>query len=155
MPDISFAANASWVLVTQAYVFSAEGYAIRVRLTHEPGEDVAHRPRSAYLTAKSPRIGTVREEYEIELSPIFAAVVIAQTKNVVIKKRYSLADSYDTTWDIDEFQGANYGLVIAECEASPEALRRLTLPPWVGAEIVDDPRYDNESLAATPYSTWQ
>lgn len=56
-------------------------------------------------------------------------------------------------WEIDEFFGANAGLIVAEIElgAADEAFAR---PPWLGAEVSDDPRYYNNQLARHPYSRW-
>lgn len=28
-------------------------------------------------------------------------------------------------------------------------------PPWLGAEVTGQPRYDNSALAQHPYATWQ
>ena len=51
------------------------------------------------------------------------------------------------------FEGANAGLVVAEIELGDEA-ERVPLPPWVGEEVTDDPRYYNVNLVANPYRDW-
>ena len=56
-------------------------------------------------------------------------------------------------WEIDEFLGANAGLVVAELEldSADEAFVR---PAWLGEEVTDSPRYYNLALAGRPYSQW-
>jgi adenylate cyclase len=58
------------------------------------------------------------------------------------------------TWEIDVFHGDNDGLVLAEVEVA-SAAERVALPPWVAAEVSDDPRYYNNKLAANPYKNWR
>ena len=57
------------------------------------------------------------------------------------------------TWEIDEFQGDNAGLVVAEIELAAEDAP-FERPAWLGAEVTHDPRYFNSSLAAAPFATW-
>jgi CYTH domain-containing protein len=38
------------------------------------------------------------------------------------------------TWEVDEFHGANEGLVVAELELDSEE-QEFPLPPWVGIEV--------------------
>jgi adenylate cyclase len=56
-------------------------------------------------------------------------------------------------WEVDEFLGANAGLVVAELELGreDEAFER---PRWLGEEITEDVRYYNSSLARYPYTAW-
>ena len=57
------------------------------------------------------------------------------------------------TWEVDVFAGANEGLVVAEVEMPSEATE-VGLPPWIGDEVTDDPRYFNANLVAHPYRDW-
>jgi adenylate cyclase len=54
---------------------------------------------------------------------------------------------------VDEFLGANAGLVIAEIElgAADEAFER---PAWLGEEVTAEPRYYSFVLAQAPFSAW-
>lgn len=56
-------------------------------------------------------------------------------------------------FELDEFRGANQGLVIAEIElvAADEEFSR---PPWLGDEVTDDGRFYNFRLATAPFSSW-
>jgi adenylate cyclase len=56
-------------------------------------------------------------------------------------------------WDIDEFDGQNRGLVVAEVElASADEL--FDRPSWLGREVTHDPRYLNANLIHRPFCTW-
>jgi adenylate cyclase len=57
------------------------------------------------------------------------------------------------TWEVDEFHGANEGLVVAEIELEAEdaAFER---PDWVGEEVSGDPRYLNTHLSMHPWREW-
>jgi len=57
-------------------------------------------------------------------------------------------------WEVDVFDGANAGLVVAEIEL-PSEDADLELPAWVGAEVTDDRRYLNANLVAHPFSEWR
>ena len=56
-------------------------------------------------------------------------------------------------WEVDEFLGANAGLVVAEIELREES-QAFESPSWLGQEVTDDARYFNSQLAARPFSTW-
>ena len=66
----------------------------------------------------------------------------------VEKTRYVLTGSDGLTWEIDEFEGALAGLVLAEVELSSSD-QAVTLPPWVGQEITGLRSWSNRSLAET------
>jgi adenylate cyclase len=50
------------------------------------------------------------------------------------------------TWEVDVFEGAHHGLVIAEVELE-RADQAVPLPSWAGAEITHDLRYRSAALA--------
>ena len=54
---------------------------------------------------------------------------------------------------VDEFAGANAGLILAELELK-SADQTFARPAWVLREVTDDGRYYNTYLAAHPYSSW-
>ena len=60
----------------------------------------------------------------------------------------------DLTWEIDEFLGANAGLIIAEVELKSED-QVVTKPEWLGDEITEDPRYYNANLVKKPFAHWR
>ena len=59
----------------------------------------------------------------------------------------------DFRWEIDEFEGSNEGLVVAEIELA-SVDQPFEVPPWAGKEVSGDPRYLNTSLSVRPYRDW-
>jgi adenylate cyclase len=57
------------------------------------------------------------------------------------------------TWEIDEFHGANDGLIVAELELDDEA-QSFERPAWLGREVTEHERYYNVRLVRRPYRDW-
>lgn len=143
------------VLITQAYLWRRDGYAIRVRQwqTLQDGQAVSDGP--ATLTLKGPRTSDgSRLEVEMELPLEDATAIATGVVESVSKVRYQFI-SERNTFEVDEFKGTNAGLWIAEFEGSKEAVALLKRPWWCGLEVTGDPRYDNENLARAPWPTWR
>lgn len=138
-------------LVEQAYLFSVDGYVVRVRRTHIQDERGVAYDGPAFITAKGPRLDASREEYESEIPVHFAAELIARCDLQVRKVRHQIV-SENGAWDVDVFLDQNEGLVVAEFEARD--VRSVRAPWWCGDEVTGDRRYDNESLAAHPFQSW-
>ncbi len=68
------------------------------------------------------------------------------------KARYEL-EWAGLTWEIDDYQNKNHGLIVAEIELGHEG-QQIEFPPWVGAEITGIERYQNSLLALRPYQSW-
>jgi adenylate cyclase len=73
-------------------------------------------------------------------------------KPLIEKVRYMVKDGKQK-WEIDEFLGANEGLVLAELETE-DAPEKIPKPDWVGEEVTSDPRYFNLNLVKHPFSEW-
>jgi adenylate cyclase len=56
--------------------------------------------------------------------------------------------------EIDEFAGANAGLILAEIELPPGSKWPRELPSWLGEDVTEEDRYYSSQLGTTPYSTW-
>jgi adenylate cyclase len=138
-------------LIVQAYLFAAEGYAVRVRRTHWPNDDGSFHEGPAIFALKGPRKNAARSEYETEITIEDATELIKLAPYKLSKTRYQLIDSKHV-WDVDVFHGDNEGLVISECETDNVA--RILVPSWCGAEVTDDARYNNENLAMHPFRSW-
>jgi CYTH domain-containing protein len=107
-----------------------------------------------FLTIKGPLAGIERREYEYPI-PVEEANEMLDTlclKPIIEKVRYSIEHD-GLLWEVDEFEGENAGLVIAEVELA-DADQRILLPDWIGEEVTDDPRYYNASLIANPFTRW-
>ena len=128
----------------QGYLSSQPTSSIRVRTSNE----------HAWLNIKSATIGTHRHEYEYEI-PLADANEILDSlcrKPLIEKIRYFVTDN-GHIWEIDEFDGDNQGLIVAEIELS-EIGASFVKPSWLGAEVTDDLRYYNNNLSLHPYTSW-
>lgn len=74
---------------------------------------------------------------------------------LVDKTRYLIRNSDGVhTWEVDEFYGANEGLVMAEIELRSEE-DAFDKPAWLGEEVTGDRRYYNSSLSKNPFKNWK
>ena len=133
------------VVYRQGYLSSQPTSSIRVRVSNN----------QAWLNIKSAVIGTQRHEYEYEI-PLSDAQEILNNlcvKPLIEKTRYFVMHE-NHQWEIDEFEGENAGLIVAEIELDSldEAFAK---PVWLGEEVTQDLRYYNNNLAKNPYSLWR
>ncbi len=127
----------------QGYILSNAGQTIRVRVSD----------KQAYLNMKSKVSQVSRKEYEYEI-PLADGLEIldAFTKNGTEKVRYRIPLD-GKTWEVDVFIGDNDGLIVAEIELKSEE-EKFEKPDWITAEVTDDNRYTNSSLATHPFKDW-
>lgn len=107
----------------------------------------------AFLNIKSLARGIVRDEYEYALPPDDAARMLETLAGDVVAKlrHHVVVDGY--LFEVDEFEGANAGLVVAEIElATVDAA--FPRPTWLGREVSRLERYYNQNLAQRPYARW-
>lgn len=99
----------------------------------------------AFLTIKGQDGGTESIEFEYPV-PLEDAQVMLDRLCVAwpIQKTRYLIPHGALVVEVDVFEGRLSGLVIAEMDVQPEA---ADLPPWLGAEVTDDPRFDEDALA--------
>ena len=92
--------------------------------------------------------GLVRDEIEVQLShDQFAALWPATAGRRLEKTRYRLPWAGKEV-EVDVYQGALAGLIVAEVEfPSANESARFAPPPWFGAEVTEDERYKNVNLA--------
>lgn len=107
----------------------------------------------AWLNIKSVEIGARRQEFDYPVPVEDARDLLALCVGGSIDKRRHLVRHGRHLWEVDEFLGANAGLVVAEVELGDvdEAFER---PDWLGDEVTHDTRYYNLALATTPYAHW-
>jgi adenylate cyclase len=94
----------------------------------------------------------VEFEYEIPLEDAFDLFKLCQ--NDLVEKKRSKILWAGKEWEVDEFEGKNKGLILAELELESED-ESFDLPPWIGKEVTGDPRYYNSYLSAHPFSEWR
>ena len=87
-------------------------------------------------------------EYEIDLPD--AQYMMMLCEQVVEKTRHYIKHG-GLTWELDVFEGANAGLVMAEVELESER-QSFELPDWAGEEVSGDVRYYNAYLSTHPFS---
>lgn len=152
-------------LIVQAYLFAADGYAVRVRLQGpapaelnvSPGDliramGLAHTDAIGTMTAKGPAAGGTRYEAERHLDPMVAGQIISRAEHVVIKVRYSAWLGQDG-WIVDRFLGRNAPLLLAEVERNAPVVD-LMIPAFCLTEVSEDDRFRNEHLAHQPFGEW-
>lgn len=128
----------------QGYLANSPRCSVRVRL----GGD------AAFLNVKGATIGASRLEFEYPLPTADAETMLrALCAGKVVEKTRHFVTHAGHEWEVDVFEGANAGLVVAEVELGDES-ETVVLPEWVGEEVTHDARYYNSSLALTPFNEW-
>lgn len=128
----------------QGYLSLDRQRTVRVRLVDD----------QAWLTIKGPTVGVTRTEFEYPIPAADARELLERfcLPPLIDKTRYEVRHG-GHRWEIDEFHGANEGLVVAEIELASED-EPFERPPWLGEEVSADPRYFNASLARHPFKEW-
>jgi len=128
----------------QGYLNRDKQRTVRVRVVQD----------KAWLTVKGASHGATRAEFEYAIPVADAQQLLALCDGPLVRKLRRVVEHAGATWEIDEFQGDNAGLVVAEIELAAED-QAFEAPPWLGAEVTHDPRYFNSNLAAAPFSNWK
>jgi len=132
------------VRMRQGYLTSDARCSVRVRVAGGQG----------FLNIKSGTLGIQRSEYEYPI-PLAEAEEILDTlcEKPLLEKTRHFIHFGEHVWEIDEFAGANAGLIVAEVELShpDEPFER---PDWASEDVSHDIRYYNSQLARHPYATW-
>lgn len=131
--------------IQQGYI-PAKGATVRIRVRDEKG----------YLTIKSHSAngGLTRYEFEKEISLDEAHHLMALCQGGVVDKHRWLVKSGSHTFEVDEFHGANAGLVVAEVELRSED-ESYEKPDFIGPEVTGDSHYRNSSLLSDPFCNWR
>ena len=108
----------------------------------------------AWLTIKGPTNGVARAEFEYEIPvPDAEELLSSHCAGPLIEKTRYLVEFAGRIWEVDEFEGDNAGLVVAEVELE-QADSPVSLPRWVGKEVSHLTRYFNAALVSYPYLKW-
>jgi adenylate cyclase len=133
------------VLLRQGYLSSNPARTVRVRIE---GAD-------ATLTIKGKSVGATRGEWEYPIPLTEAAELLDRLcEQPLIEKYRRRITVGGHIWEVDEFLGANAGLVVAEIELASEQ-ESFELPGWAAAEVTGDVRYYNSNLIRLPFSQWE
>ena len=131
--------------ITQGYLSSVPERTVRVRLKGNKG----------YLTVKGAgnESGASRYEWEKEIPAEEAKELLQLCEPGIIDKTRYLVPLGNHLFEVDEFHGANAGLVLAEIELANEG-EHFERPAWLGEEVTGDERYYNAMLSKNPYTNW-
>ena len=132
------------IYIRQGYLSTEAERVVRIRIWDTQGK----------LTIKGPKTNAVCDEYEYDI-PLDDAQKMLDSLcyPLQIEKKRHIIQSGHHIWEIDEFLGDNYPLVLAEVELEDRS-ETVILPDWIGQEVTDDHRYTNSELCLSPYNSW-
>jgi adenylate cyclase len=107
----------------------------------------------AWLNIKSATLGIERQEYEYPVPLPDARHILDTLADGVVEKVRHHVMLDGAHFEIDEFTGANAGLVVAEIELDAVDAA-YPQPAWLGLEVSDLVRYYNVNLIDRPYRDW-
>ncbi len=135
--------SAKKMRIVQGYLSRDPDRTVRVRISGT----------KAFMTVKGRTKGVSRTEIEFPMPIKEARELMKLCLPTVIEKTRHLVKHEGMTWEVDEFHGANKGLVIAELEL-PHERAKFEKPDWLGREVSREKRYANACLSEHPYRTW-
>ena len=142
--DDSWRQGAQGTSYRQGYLTVDPERTVRVRIAGE----------KAFLTIKGKTEGMTRSEFEYPIPVEEAAQLLDNLCLLPLIEKVRYRISYGgRIWEVDEFDGDNRGLILAEVELEADD-DHVELPPWAGEEVTSDSRYYNASLSRTPYRSW-
>lgn len=124
--------------IFQGYISNDPARTVRLRIGEGKG----------FLTIKgaSSADGTTRLEWEQEIPLSEAKALMPLCLSGVIQKIRHHVVEQQQLFEVDVFEAAHAGLVIAEIELK-NAKDKIQLPAWIGKEVTGDKRYYNSYLA--------
>lgn len=139
------AISSAFFTIKQGYLSTDPERAVRVRIKNNKG----------FLTIKGPSSadGLQRMEWEREVPLEEAEALFALCLPGAIEKvRYEVPFK-GFLYEVDVFEGANKGLVLAEVELNTVDVQPV-LPNWIREEVTGDERYYNAYLNNSPFTSW-
>lgn len=130
-------------MLRQGYIAIDDGNTVRIRIEGD----------RAWLTIKGKQSGLERAEFEYALAAVDADSLLLLCGGRLVEKTRHLVPHAGLVFEVDEFHGANEGLVLAELEL-PDAGITVSLPAWIEREVSADTRYSNASLSVAPFRSW-
>ena len=134
------------ISIKQGYISVNPERTVRIRIADD----------KAFITikGKSNSSGLTRYEWEKEIKLNEAEELLKLCSNTIIEKtRYIIPANNNLFFEVDEFYGDNYGLVIAEIELPTEETE-FNKPNWLGEEVTGDKKYYNSMLVKEPFASW-
>ena len=132
--------------IAQGFLSTQPERTVRIRIRDHQG----------FITVKgiSNVAGTTRFEWEKEILLSEAENLLQLCEPTIIEKtRYIIPSDRDLFFEVDEFDGKNKGLVVAEIELPSEGTN-FNKPNWLGEEVTGQIKYYNSMIAKNPFSKW-
>lgn len=131
--------------ITQGYLNTDKNRTVRVRIKGNKG----------FITVKgiSSADGLSRFEWEKEINIKDAEALLLLCEDFVIDKTRYIIPFDAVVFEVDVFEGANKGLVVAEVELESTE-QQFEKPEWLGEELTGDERFYNAYLSNVPFSSW-
>ena len=127
----------------QGYLVADGERTVRVRVAGAEG----------FLTIKGKSLGISRKEFEYQIPVSEAMELMDLCVSAIIEKYRTKVLFEGKIWEIDEFEGENKGLIMAEIELKSQD-ETFAIPPWISEEVTGDYRYFNSYLARIPFKNW-
>ncbi|MDE7116430.1 MAG: CYTH domain-containing protein [Muribaculaceae bacterium] len=123
-------------VIAQGYLNRDPERTVRIRIKDDRG----------FLTVKGKNTGDTRLEFEYEIPLDDARTMLGLCDGSVVEKIRYYVNYSGFVWEVDEFQGRNASLVVAEIEL-PSSDVDFDVPDFIGAEVTGDPNYYNSNLS--------
>ncbi|HEX7341637.1 MAG TPA: CYTH domain-containing protein [Rhodanobacteraceae bacterium] len=150
-------ADASWRAHVASSTAMAQGYLTDAAALEQGLARASVRVRvagaSAWLNIKSITLGIARAEFEYPLPLADAQTLLRDLCRGTVEKTRHRVDVDGHVFEIDEFDGDNAGLIVAELEL-PAVDAPFPRPAWLGKDVSHLSRYYNVSLIDHPFCQW-
>ena len=150
-------ADDSWRAVVEHSEAMAQGYLVGARALRDGSARASVRARladdQAWLNIKAATPGIARAEFDYPIPAADARALLDSLCDGVLEKTRHHVRIDGVLFEIDEFEGDNRGLVVAEVEL-PAVDAPFPRPAWLGREVSALARYYNVNLIAHPYRQW-
>ena len=127
----------------QGYLSIDDDKVVRVRVAGDKG----------YITIKGKSETFSHPEFEYAIPTEDAEELVRLYATSRVEKVRTLIPAGDHVWEVDEFQGENEGLLMAEIELESTG-DIFEKPDWLGEEVTGDKRYYNAWLSLHPFQNW-
>jgi adenylate cyclase len=150
-------ANDGWRAGIERSEPIAQGYLVGAQALRDGTARASVRARlagdRAWLNIKAATQGIARAEFEYPIPASDARTLLATLCDGVLEKTRHHVRVDGVLFEVDEFEGDNRGLIVAEVEL-PAVDAPFPRPPWLGREVSTLLRYYNVNLIAHPYRQW-
>jgi adenylate cyclase len=130
--------------IRQGYISREGNNSVRVR----------EKDNQFILSIKTQLQSGVRNELEYNISKGEGEVLFASLSHDAIIKSREVYEINGLIWEIDIFEGANKGLIVAEIELD-NTDQVIDIPNWLGPEVTELSKFYNANLAGRPFDKWR